>query len=246
MIKNLLSSSLNFFNNLFKPITYVFKGIKTCNICGKEFTPYGSNQKICGSAECKRARKNLYAKEYKRKRYGSLPLAEQKHCAICGNNFKPKNKVQKTCGRACSDIYSDKVKENKKLNKLKLQVKEDKKVTVVNNLSDDKVSTNPREEKVCCICNKTFISNRSNQKICSRKKCKVTRANNYAKEYAKKQKEIVSSINKAVEETVTSTPVDSDIVIIAKVLKNISKESSELSKKDIINDIKELSKLLSV
>lgn len=66
--------------------------IKTCPICGKEFTPYYAlvnRQHLCGDKECLRE----YMKRYQRERYGEQVKLEQKLrfrkkakpvCKICG------------------------------------------------------------------------------------------------------------------------------------------------------------------
>lgn len=65
----------------------VEKETKTCVICGKEFTPTSSMQKICGSTECKKERRRRYSrthaykyrevsKAYKKQAHVKVRLAE--------------------------------------------------------------------------------------------------------------------------------------------------------------------------
>lgn len=68
-------------------------GNNICPVCGKEFIPHGPNQKICGSAECRRER----VREYRRNTVVGRDLAE-KICMVCGKRFQPKNRRQVTCG----------------------------------------------------------------------------------------------------------------------------------------------------
>ena len=47
-------------------------GIRQCCICGREYIPRRSDQRCCGSYECKKARQRLNYLEYRKNNYAAV------------------------------------------------------------------------------------------------------------------------------------------------------------------------------
>jgi len=82
---------------------------------------------------------------------------EQKICAFCGEEFTPTSKVQKFCSRECQRKYNSKQASEKK-------------------------KTERKSEKVCPICNKTFVGN-PRDTYCSKECYKVSQRDSRRERY---------------------------------------------------------------
>ena len=54
---------------------------RRCIICGKEYIPRRSDQRTCGSQECKKARQRLNYLEYRKTHYAALLESNRKSMA---------------------------------------------------------------------------------------------------------------------------------------------------------------------
>lgn len=68
--------------------------MKKCIVCEKPFTPKRSDQKICGSDECKKGQAKIWNENRKK----AKPPKRRKRCSECKKLFTPKHSLQKTCG----------------------------------------------------------------------------------------------------------------------------------------------------
>ena len=56
-------------------------GIRQCCICGREYIPRRSDQRCCGSYECKKARQRLNYLEYRKKNYAAILAGNRYYAA---------------------------------------------------------------------------------------------------------------------------------------------------------------------
>lgn len=54
---------------------------RICVICGKEYIPRRSDQRCCGSYECKKARQRLNYLEYRKKNYAAILAGNRYYAA---------------------------------------------------------------------------------------------------------------------------------------------------------------------
>lgn len=134
---------------------------KKCEICGEEFTPKTSNQKLCGKPECTLAKKRKTVKQSKlkaklKKLGQKVEELQPRKCIICGEQFIPKNKDQLLCGKPeCR---------KERASRQKRGIPDEDYINLVG-VYEHQVKG---ENKVCPFCGKPFVTSVWNQQYCSR------------------------------------------------------------------------------
>lgn len=131
---------------------------KNCLICGKEFKATKSNQKLCGSYNCKLEWQRKKHREYSKKAYDKKrmkPLV--KICKVCGKEFTVNVPHQLYCSDACRFLQN--TYKNRDLWLERTAKKENRQIYT----------------KTCEHCGGTFRTLKQNRLHCSKPECRRAR-----------------------------------------------------------------------